>query len=180
MSMKSLVGLIIVLLLVVLGSQSLFRVHETERAILLQFGEIMRADVQPGLHFKMPIAQQVKLFDARVLTLDSNSETYYTLEKKPLEVDSFVKWRVADVASFYESASFDIRRAERLLQERVNEGLRNQISRRDMHEVVSGERDQLMTELRTDLDEKMRGYGVEVVACFKQSIMTIFLTAIFN
>ena len=163
MSMKVLVGLILVLIVVVVGSQSLYQVRETERAILLQFGNLVEADVQPGLHFKVPIAQEAKLFDARVLTLDSNPETYYTLEKKPLEVDSFVKWRVADVASFYESASFDIVRAERLLQERVNEGLRNQISRRDMHEVISGARDELMSELRADLDGKMRGYGVEVI-----------------
>jgi membrane protease subunit HflC len=163
MSMKTLVGLVIVLAVVVLASQSLYRVHETERAILLQFGNIVEDDVQPGLHFKMPVAQDAKMFDARVLTLDSSPETYYTLEKKPLEVDSFVKWRVADVAAFYESASFDILRAERLLQERVNEGLRNQISRRDMHEVISGERDQLMDDLRLDLDGVMRGYGVEVI-----------------
>jgi len=163
MSARTLVGLVIVLVGVGLASQALFRVHETERAILLQFGNLVGFDLQPGLHFKMPVAQQVKKFDARVLTLDSNPETYYTLEKKPLIVDSFVKWKVSDVGSFYESASFDLRRAERLLQERVNEGLRNQISRREMKEVVSGERDQLMEDLRGELDEVMRGYGVEVV-----------------
>ena len=163
MSMKALIGLVIVLAIVIVASQSLYRVHETERAILLQFGNLVEADVKPGLHFKIPIAQDAKFFDARVLTLDSSPETYYTLEKKPLIVDSFVKWRVADVASFYESASFDLRRAERLLQERVNEGLRNQISRRDMHEVISGARDQLMGELLEDLDGVMRGYGVEVI-----------------
>lgn len=163
MSMKTLVGLAIVLVAVVLLSQSLYRVHETERAILLEFGNLIDGDLEPGLHFKLPIAQDAKKFDARVLTLDSNAETYYTLEKKPLIVDSFVKWRVADVAKFYESASFELTRAQRLLQERVNEGLRNQISRRDMHEVISGERDQLMEELRADLDEKMEAYGVQVV-----------------
>lgn len=163
MSMKTLVGLAIVLVAVVLLSQSLYRVHETERAILLEFGNLIDGDLKPGLHFKLPIAQDAKKFDARVLTLDSNAETYYTLEKKPLIVDSFVKWRVADVAKFYESASFELTRAQRLLQERVNEGLRNQISRRDMHEVISGERDQLMEELRADLDEKMEAYGVQVV-----------------
>lgn len=163
MSMKALVALVILLVAVVLGSQAVYKVHETERAILLEFGNLVEADVQPGLHFKLPVAQEVKKFDARVLSLDSNPETYYTLEKKPLEVDSFIKWRVSNVAKFYESASFDLVRAQRLLQERVNEGLRNQISRRDMHEVVSGERDQLMGELRTDLDSVMRGYGVEVI-----------------
>ncbi|MEM9620114.1 MAG: protease modulator HflC [Pseudomonadota bacterium] len=163
MSMKALVAIVILLVAVVLGGQAVYKVHETERAILLEFGNLIEADVKPGLHFKVPIAQEVKKFDARVLSLDSNPETYYTLEKKPLEVDSFVKWKVSDVAKFYESASFDLVRANRLLQERVNEGLRNQISRRDMHEVVSGERDQLMGELRTDLDGVMRSYGVEVI-----------------
>ena len=163
MSIKALVSLALALVVMVFASQALYKVHETERAILLEFGNLVDADVKPGLHFKLPIAQDAKIFDARVLTLDSSPETYYTLEKKPLQVDSFVKWRVADVASFYESASFDLRRAERLLQERVNEGLRNQISRRDMNEVISGERDELMEELRADLDDVMRANGIEVI-----------------
>ncbi len=163
MSMRTTIVLAILLVVVVLGSQAIFQVRETERAIVLEFGEMVQADVKPGLHFKLPVAQEAKKFDGRVLSLDSNPETYYTLEKKPLEVDSFVKWRVSDVSKFYESASFDLVRAQRLIQERVNEGLRNQISRRDMHEVVSGERDQLMGELRDDLDKVMRRYGVEVI-----------------
>ncbi len=163
MSTKTLIGIILVLAAVALASSTLYRVQETERAILLQFGNIVEADLQPGLHIKLPIAQEVKKFDARVLTLDSEPETYYTLEKKPLIVDSFVKWKVSEVQKFYERASFEIERAQRLLQERVNEGLRNQISRRDMQEVVSGQRDLLMSELRLDLDTVMREYGVEVV-----------------
>jgi membrane protease subunit HflC len=131
---------------------------------LLEFGNLIDAELQPGLHFKLPIAQEVKKFDARVLTLDSQGETYYTLEKKPLIVDSFVKWRVADIERFYTGTSFDEPRAQRLLSERVNEGLRNQISRREMYEVISGQRDQLMSELRKDLDAVMReSVGVEVV-----------------
>ena len=163
MSTKSLIGLIIVLVLIVVGSQAFYKVHETQRAILLEFGNLIDGDITSGLHLKMPIAQEVKKFDARVLTLDSSPETYYTLEKKPLEVDSFVKWRVADVPNFYETSSFDLRRAETLLQERVNEGLRNQISRREMAEVVSGERDKLMEDLRSYLDRVMRRCGIEVV-----------------
>ena len=107
----------------------------------------------------MPIAEEVKKFDGRVLTVDASPETYYTLEKKPLIVDSFVKWRVADNELFYKGTSFDERRAVRLLQERVNEGLRNQISKREMFEVISGERDQLMDDLRQDLDGVMRSLG---------------------
>ena len=164
MPMKTFLFAAFLLIGVGLLNQSAYRVMETEKAILLEFGNLIDAELQPGLHFKLPIAQEVKKFDARVLTLDSQGETYYTLEKKPLIVDSFVKWRVADIERFYTGTSFDERRAQRLLSERVNEGLRNQISRREMYEVISGQRDQLMSELRKDLDAVMReSVGLEVV-----------------
>ena len=164
MSMRSLIIFAILGLVVVGVNATAYRVQETEKAILLNFGNLVEADIQPGLHFKMPIAEEVKKFDGRVLTVDASPETYYTLEKKPLIVDSFVKWRVADNELFYKGTSFDERRAIRLLQERVNEGLRNQISKREMFEVISGERDQLMDDLRQDLDTVMRSsVGVEVI-----------------
>ena len=164
MSMGKLIAVGIILLALVGASQSFYRVYETEKAIVLYFGELVREDVAAGLRFKLPVAEEVKKFDSRVLTLDSVPETYYTLEKKPLIVDSFVKWRVTDVGAFYKGTSFDDLRAQRLLQERVNEGLRNQISRRDMAEVISGQRDELMSELRKDLDLVMReSIGVEVL-----------------
>ena len=164
MPTKTLLFVVLVVLGVGLFNQTAYRVLETEKAILLEFGNLVDASVQPGLHFKLPVAEEVKKFDARVLTLDSKGETYYTIEKKPLIVDSFVKWRVADIEKFYTGTSFDERRAERLLQERMNEGLRNQISRRDMNEVISGQRDQLMNDLKNDLDRVMReSVGVEVV-----------------
>ncbi len=164
MSLQNLILIFVAVAAIFLAMDSVYTVHQTERAILLRFGAVVDADVKPGLHFKMPIAEQIKKADARVLTLDAAAETYYTLEKKPLIVDSFVKWRVADVETFYTATSFDERRGERVLQERVNEGLRNQISRRDMHEVVSGERDQLMKELTDDLNAVMNtNAGIEVV-----------------
>lgn len=154
----------IAVLAVFLLMQSLYIVKETERAILLRFGALSRADVPPGLHLKLPIAEEVKKFDARVLTLDSSPETYYTLEKKPLIVDSFAKWRIIDVPNYYTASSGEEARANRVLQERVNEGLRNAISRRDMHEVISGERDQLMQELTADLNRVMKeAVGIEVI-----------------
>ena len=164
MPTKTLLFVVLVLLGVGLFNQTAYRVLETEKAILLEFGNLVDASIQPGLHFKLPVAEEVKKFDARVLTLDSKGETYYTIEKKPLIVDSFVKWRVADIEKFYTGTSFDERRAERLLQERMNEGLRNQISRRDMNEVISGQRDELMSDLKNDLDRVMHeSVGVEVV-----------------
>ena len=164
MNLRNFIFIFIAIALFLLATDSVYTVHQTERAILLKFGAVSNADVSPGLQFKMPIAEEVKFFDARVLTLESDTERYYTLEKKPLDVDAFVKWRVIDVEKFYTATSFDLVRAERILAERVNEGLRNQISRRDMHEVVSGERDQLMAELTADLNRVMgTAAGVEVV-----------------
>ena len=164
MNVKLIVAVVVLVLGAVLVSNAVFTVHETERALLLRFGAVERDDIQPGLHVKMPIAEDVRKFDGRVLTLDAPAARYYTLEKKPLVVDMFAKWKVGDVQRYYTASSGDETRARNLLQERVNEGLRNQISRRDMHEVISGERDQLMQELTRDLNEVMsREMGVNVI-----------------
>lgn len=164
MNVKVIVAVLVVVLGAVLISNAVFTVHETERALLLRFGAVERADIAPGLHIKMPVAEEVKKFDGRVLTLDAPAARYYTLEKKPLVVDMFAKWRVGDVQRYYTASSGDETRARNLLQERVNEGLRNQISRRDMHEVISGQRDELMQDLTRDLNEVMsREMGVNVV-----------------
>ena len=164
MSLQNVIIIVIGALVILLAMDSVYTVHQTERAILLRFGAVVDADVSPGLHFKLPIAEEIKKADARVLTEDASPETYFTLEKKPLIVDSFAKWRIADVERFYTATSFDETIGRRILQERVNEGLRNQISRRDMHEVVSGERDKLMLDLTNDLDTVMRrDAGIEVV-----------------
>jgi membrane protease subunit HflC len=156
MNMRFLVIGTIGLLALYLATDAVFTIHEAERAIVLRFGAVSSADLEPGLHFKWPIADEVKKFDGRVLTLDPREATYFTVEKKPLIVDSFVKWRIQDVERFYTATSGDTELGGRRLQERVNTGLRNQISRRDMHEVVSGERDRLMSELTSELDEVAR------------------------
>lgn len=162
--MRNIVIIVVLALVALLALDGVFVVHQTERAVLLRFGAVTTADVAPGLHFKLPIADDVKKTDARVLTLDSPTEVFYTLEKKPLMVDAFAKWRVEDVSKYYTATQFDEQRADRLLAERVNEGLRNQISRRVMHEVVSGQRDALMEELTKDLDSFMRrDVGVRVI-----------------
>jgi len=164
MNTRSLILLVVAVIAVITLNNSIYTVHETERAILLRFGAVKTADVKPGLHFKLPVAEIIKKADGRVLTLDSPSETYFTLEKKPLIVDAFAKWRIMDVLRFYEATGFDERVGDRILQERINEGLRNQISRRDMHEVVSGEREQLMDDLRNQLNRVMaQAAGIEVI-----------------
>lgn len=164
MNLRNLILIIIGAIGVVFLTMSVYTVEQTERAILLKFGAVSEADVPPGLHFKLPIAEEIKKFDARVQTLDASPETYYTLEKKPLIVDSFAKWRINDVQKYYTSVSGDIVRANQRLQERVNEGLRNEISQRDMHEVISGQRDLLMAQLTARLNRTMtEEFGIEVI-----------------
>ena len=165
MSIRNILLATLVVVVVLLLINAIFTVHETERALVLRFGKVTEVDLDPGLHWKLPIADEAKTFDGRIQTLDSPPERYYTLEKKPLMVDSFVKWRVGDVLTYYVSTNGgDEVEARDKLSQRLNEGLRNEVSRRDMHEVISGERDQLMADLTQQLDSEMRrDLGVEVI-----------------
>ena len=164
MSKLKIVVSILVLLSVIALTQSLYVVSETQRAVLLRFGEIVRFDVPPGLHFKLPIINTVRKFDARILTLDADPQRYLTSEKKALIVDSFVKWRIKDVAKFFTTTGGDEERLKRLLAQRVDTGLRNEFGVRTVKEVVSGERDELMTKLASHLDSiAQEELGVEVI-----------------
>ena len=166
MSVKSIVGLVLIIIAGALLFDTVFIVHERERALKLRFGEAMReyGDHDAGIHFKWPIAEEIRRFDGRILTVDTPAQRYFTLEKKPLIVDLFVKWRVGDVQRYYTATSGEEQRAMNQLEDRVNEGLRNQIGRRDMHEVISGERDLLMTELTAQLDDIMsEDFGIQVI-----------------
>ena len=152
------------LLVVIFLSQSLFVVSEIERAVKLRFGEIVQFDVEPGLHFKWPIINSVRYFDGRILTLDAQPQRYLTSEKKALMVDSFIKWRVKDVARYFTTTGGDEERAKRLLSQRVDTGLRNEFGVRTVKEVVSGERDELMNNLTSQLNSIATDeLGVEVI-----------------
>ena len=142
----------IVALLALLGMNAIFIVAEMERAVLLEFGKVVRDDVKPGIHLKMPIINEVRKFDGRVLTSDAPPQRFFTLEKKAGIVDSFAKFKIDNVETYYEATSGDERRAEDLLAERISTGLRNEISIRTLHEVVSGERDELMHDLTVALN----------------------------
>ena len=164
MSMRTLVVALIAAALVILGMNSLFIVTEMQRAVLLEFGKVVRDNIKPGLHLKLPIINEVRKFDGRVLTSDAPPERFLTLEKKAVIVDSFAKFKIDNVETYYTSTSGDERRAEELLKERINTGLRNEISKRTLYEVVSGERDQLMQILTENLNEvAQEQLGVSVV-----------------
>ena len=158
-------GMMMVAVLVLLALNStIYVVQETERAVKLRFGRLVADDVKPGLHFKMPFAEDVRKFDARVLTLDAEPESFFTVEQKRLIVDSYVKWRIADVGEYYRATGGNEAVAHNRLASRINDGLRNQFGDRTLNEVVSGQRDLLMKNITDSLNETVRGsLGVEVV-----------------
>lgn len=164
MSNKSLIALIAAAVLALVGWNCFYIVLQTEKAVLLQFGRIVEADVQPGLHVKIPYVNQVRKFDARLLTLDTPTQRFLTLEKKAVMVDSYAKWRVADAERFYTATSGMKQIADERLSRRLESGLRDQFGKRTLHEVVSGERDALMADITQLLDRMARReLGIEVL-----------------
>ena len=157
-------SVIVVAVLLMVASSTLYVVSETERGVKLRFGRLIEADIQPGLHVKLPFADDVRLFDARVLTVDAQPASFFTVEKKRLIVDSYAKWRIANVETYYKATGGVETVARNRLANRVNNGLRNQFGTRTLHEVVSGERDALMEDITSDLNESVLGsLGIEVV-----------------
>lgn len=147
-----------------LASNSLYVVDETERAVKLRFGEVIEENIQPGLHFKVPVTQTVRKFDTRVLTLDTEPSRYLTLEQKAVIVDSYVKWQVVNPTRYYEATAGDELMATRLIQPRVDESLRNEFGRLDLQQIIAERRDDLMTGPADDLDALMREeLGVAIV-----------------
>lgn len=164
MKTSGLAPLIFLAVLGLLASNCLFVVREIDRAVLLTFGEVTSSDVEPGLHFKIPGVHAVRLFDGRIQTLDADAESYLTSEKNYLEVTSYAKWRISNTSQYYTATSGDEAIANNLLAQQINTRLRDKFGARTKHEVVSGQRDQLMTELTSELNEiTQRQLGIEVV-----------------
>ena len=157
--------LVIIALLVVtiVGSASLFVVNETETAILFKWGKIQRSDYEPGLHFQIPFVNNIKKFDKRIQTFDAKPEDYLTEEKKIVVVDSFIQWRIEDVEAFYVSMRGDMDIAQERIATIVKEGLRNEFGRRNMHEVISGERHIIMDDINKSANKDVKSFGVRIV-----------------
>lgn len=150
-------------LLVVLAT-SLFTVDQRRSAIVFQLGEIKEVVTQPGLHFKWPLIQNVRSFDNRIQTWQSSDpERFLTAEKKPVLVDAFVKWRIRDVRQYYISVGGDEVVAGTRLSQTVNSGLREEFGKRTVHDVVSGEREKIMSEVRHKADADMKNIGVQII-----------------
>ena len=163
--MKNLIkalGLLVVFLVAV--NSTLYVVSEFERGVKLRFGKLIESDIQPGLHVKLPIVDDVRIFDARILTLDAQQASFFTIEKKRLIVDSYAKWRISNVETYYKATGGVESVAHNRLSNRVNTGLRNQFGTRTLHEVVSGERDLLMKNITDDLNQSvLESLGIEVI-----------------
>ncbi|WP_144823400.1 protease modulator HflC [Marinobacter piscensis] len=164
MGPKGVVGLAGALIVVLLVLSSVFIIPETHRGVMLRFGELVETDIEAGIHFKVPVIDQVREFDIRVLTMDLPSRQYLTVEKKPLDVDSYIAWQIQDVDQFYRATGGDEFRAQSLMLSRVDNGLRDEFGVRTMHEVVSGQRDELMHTLRDRVNEtSVDEFGIRVL-----------------
>jgi len=150
--------------LLVLAAMTIFIVDQRQYAIIFQLGEVKAVYSEPGLAFKWPLIQNVRFFDKRILTLDTaEPERFLTAEKKPVQVDSFVKWRIHNVKQYYISVGGDETVAKTRLMQTVNAGLREEFGRRTVHDVVSGKRESIMVEVQKKADADMRAIGVEIV-----------------
>ncbi len=160
------VGPIIAVLIVValLASGMLFTVDQRQNAIVFQLGEVTDVVQRPGLHFKWPLLQNVRLFDMRILTFDDAEPLrFLTQGNRPVLVDSFVKWRIADVKQYYVSVQGDEFRAMTRIKQTVAGVLRDEFGVRTVHEVVSGEREQIMARVRDKVDQDLKRIGVEII-----------------
>ena len=149
---------------IVLAALSAFTVDQRQRAIVFQLGEIKELIDEPGLYFKIPLIQNVRYFDKRILTLDTpDTERFITSEKKNVLVDSFVKWRIQDMKQYYISVQGDELRAQTRLSQTVNAALREEFGKRTVHDVVSGERDDIMRIVREKVEDDVAKIGVQIV-----------------
>src|SRR5882762_10084803 len=156
-----LVGIVVVL---IVASMSLFTVDQRQNAMVFRLGEVISVKTEPGLYVKMPVIDNVRFFDIRVLTLDSEEpERFLTSENKNVLVDSFVKWLVTDVRQYYVNVGGDELRANDRLKKTVNSSLRDEFGKRTVHDVVSGERDKIMEVMREKVDDDASKICVKVL-----------------
>ena len=164
--MSKITGSLVIALLAILVvlSNSMFTVDQRQNALVFQLGEVVSVKTKPGLYFKLPLVQNVRYFDTRILTLDAaEPERFITSEKKNVLVDSYIKWRVIDARQYYVSVGGDETRAQIRLSQTVNDGLRAEFGKRTIHDVVSGQRDEVMNLIRTKADQDARKIGIQVV-----------------
>ncbi|MCP4980397.1 MAG: protease modulator HflC [Gammaproteobacteria bacterium] len=156
-------GLVLLLAAAVVVAMSTFIVHERELAIKFKLGEIVESDYDPGIYFQIPIINNVRKFDSRILTMDTPSERFLTAEKKNVIVNSFAKWRIVDPKTFYTATAGDERQAIARMASIINNELKGQIASKNMREVISGERAEIMQVVTDNAGVKTRDLGIELI-----------------
>ncbi len=154
-------GLVLIALLIVSGT--VYTIDEREKAVVVRFGQVIRYDDAPGIHVKTPFLETVKVYDARILTMDADPQPFLTKEKKSVIVDSYVKWRIVDLLKYYVSVGGDEQKAKDRLAQLINSGLRDEFGKRNLRDVVSGDRRKIMEILSANTDKEAGEYGIEVV-----------------
>lgn len=154
--------LVLVALVLVTLSSSLFIVDQRQKAVMLRLGQIERSDFEPGLHFKIPFVNEVRKFEAREMALDAQPARYLTGEKKNVIVDSFIIWKIEDVATYYTSMGGDEARAALRLSQIIKDGLRAEFGRRTIQEVVSGDRVKMVEDILTDANRVASNFGIAI------------------
>jgi len=157
---KALLGLAALFVLVMM---SVFTVNQTEKAIKFRLGEIVKNDYEPGIHFKLPFINNVKKFDARIQTMDAKPERFLTAEKKNVIVDSFVKWRIGNVSTFYTTVAGDIDQANLRLDQIIKDAFRSEFSKRNIKQLISTDRSAIREILTNNSKEIAAALGMEIV-----------------
>ena len=154
--------ILIIAVVAIALSQTLFTVNEWERALKFKFGEFSGEEIQPGLRWKMPIVNTIKKYDIRIQTMDKQPERFLTTNKEELLIDSFVKWKIKDLQTYFKSVNTK-ERAENRLQQKVNNSLKEQVAQRSISQVVASDRQQIMQSVREAVDLEASSIGIEVV-----------------
>ncbi len=156
--------LMVAVVVLLILSMSVYTVDQRKAAIKFQLGEIVDMQTEPGLKFMVPVLQNVRFYDMRIQTLDTrDAERFLTAENKNVLVDSFVKWRIIDVRQYFRSVRGDSLAAESRINQTVNDALRAEFARRTVHDVISGEREKIMSTVADKVDKDLKNIGVEVV-----------------
>jgi len=160
---KFLMGIVIALVIsIVVFASTVFTVNEWERGLKFQFGEFSGEELQPGINFKMPLVNTIRTYDVRIQTMDRSPERFITVNKEELLVDSFVKWRIKDLQTYFKSVKTRAN-AENRLEQKINNSLKAQIAKRSIADVVAGDRIEIMNVVQAAIVEEAVSIGVEVV-----------------
>jgi membrane protease subunit HflC len=164
MGSRVLAILVVLLAIILLITSSTFIVGEQEIAVRVRLSQIKGADFEPGLQFKIPFIDRVVKFDRRVLTHKFNGEQFLTSESQGLTVDYYIKWRIHNAENFYQATSGgDERRAESLVGDTIQDGIKNAVARRTLKDIVTSDRQEVTGEFMEDASQKLAKLGIELV-----------------